>query len=139
MSTKTVAQWTGGMAFDIELQGHTITVDAVAESGGRDLGPSPKSLLLAGLAGCTGMDVVAILRKMGQEWNSFNLQIEAQTSEKHPRVYTDIKISYIFTGKNLSKDKIEKAANLSQDKYCGVSAMLKSSASISHEIIIEEE
>ena len=69
------------MAFDIELQGHKITVDATAESGGRDLGPTPKSLLLAGLAGCTGMDVVAILRKMGQEWDSFNLHIEAQSSE----------------------------------------------------------
>jgi len=138
MGAGTVARWTGGMAFDIELQGHKITVDATAESGGRDLGPSPKSLLLAGLAGCTGMDVVSILRKMGQKWDSFNLQIEAQSSEKHPKVYTDIKINYIFTGKNLSKDKIEKAVNLSQDKYCGVSAMLKSSASISHEIIIEE-
>jgi len=138
MGTGTVAKWTGGMAFDIELQGHRITVDATAESGGRDMGPSPKSLLLAGLAGCTGMDVVAILRKMGQEWDSFNLQIEAQTSEKHPRVYTDIKINYIFSGKNLSKDKIEKAVNLSQDKYCSVSAMLKSSANISYKIIIEE-
>jgi len=126
------------MAFDIELQGHRITVDAAPEVGGRDLGPSPKPLLLAGLAGCTGMDVVAILRKMGQEWDSFNLEIEAQSSEKHPRVYTEIKINYIFTGKSLSKDKIEKAVNLSQDKYCGVSAMLKSSASISNEIIIEE-
>jgi len=138
MSTKTVAQWTGGMSFDIELQGHSITVDAAPEVGGRDLGPSPKPLLLASLAGCTGMDVVAILRKMGQEWDSFNLQIEAQSSEKHPRVYTEIKINYIFCGKNLSKDKIKKAVNLSQDKYCGVSAMLKSSASISHEIVIEE-
>jgi len=138
MGTGTVAKWTGGMAFDIELQGHRITVDATAEAGGRDLGPSPKSLLLAGLAGCTGMDVVAILRKMGQEWDSFNLQIEAQTSEKHPKVYTDIRINYIFSGKNLSKDKIEKAVNLSQDQYCGVSAMLKGSASISYKIIIEE-
>lgn len=138
MSTQTVAQWTEGMAFDIELQGHRITVDATAESGGRDMGPTPKSLLLAGLAGCTGMDVVAILRKMGQEWDSFNLQIEAQTSEKHPKVYTDIKINYIFSGKNLSKDKIEKAVNLSLNKYCGVNAMLKSSAGISYKIIIEE-
>ncbi len=138
MGAKTIAQWTGGMAFDIELQGHRITVDATAEVGGRDLGPSPKSLLLAGLAGCTGMDVVSILRKMGQEWDSFNLQIEAESSEKHPKVYTDIKINYIFSGKNLSKDKIEKAINLSQNKYCGVTAMLKSSASISHEIIIEK-
>ena len=138
MDIKTVAQWTGGMAFDIELQGHKITVDATADVGGRDMGPRPKPLLLAGLAGCTGMDVVAILRKMGQEWDSFKLQIEAQTSEKHPKVYTDIKINYIFSGKNLSKDKIEKAVNLSQDKYCGVSAMLKNSVSISHEIIIKK-
>ena len=107
-----VANWTEGMAFDVELQGHRITVDASANSGGRDLGPTPKALLLAGLAGCTGMDVVAILRKMGQEWDSFKLQIEARTSEEHPKVYTDIKINYIFSGKELSKEKIEKAANL---------------------------
>ena len=130
MTAKTVADWTGDMAFKVELDGHTFTVDA------KNRGPRPKGLLLSGLAGCTGMDVVSLLGKMKMEWNSFRLEVEADVAEEHPKIYKDIRIKYIFAGDKLDRKKIEKSVKLSLDKYCGVSAMLEKSAKISYEIIL---
>ena len=130
MTAKTVADWTGDMAFKVELDGHSFTVDA------KNRGPSPKGLLLSGLAGCTGMDVVSLLGKMKMEWNSFRLEVDADLTEEHPKIYKDIRIKYIFAGDKLNREKIEKSVKLSLNKYCGVSVMLDKSAQVSYEIIL---
>lgn len=126
----------GKLAFDLELQGTTIKVDADPAVGGEDYGPRPKPLVLSSLAGCTGMDVASILGKMKMPYDSFELEIEGDLGEEHPKTYTAIRLKYIFTGDGLDKNKIQKAIDLSLDRYCGVAAMLKKSASLDYEIIM---
>ncbi len=138
MSYITRAENTEDLAFDVELQGHRFTVDADESVGGKDRGPRPKALVLSGLAGCTGMDVASILKKMKMPYDSFAIEIDAETTDEHPKVYSQITVRYLFTGSELDRAKIEKAVNLSQDKYCGVSAMLGKTAEITAEIVINE-
>jgi putative redox protein len=135
MGYVTRAQLTKGMAFDVELHGHKLKVDADPAFGGVDYGPRPKALMLSALAGCTGMDVVSILSKMKVPFESFSLEVDADQSDEHPKVYTRVQIRYIFTGTDLDRSKIDKAVNLSLDKYCGVANMLKHTAKIEYEII----
>lgn len=132
------AQLTGNMAFEMDLDGHRFVTDTSVENGGNNLGPRPKQMLLAGLIGCTGIDVVSILNKMKVNLDGFNMQVEAESSEEHPKVYTSIHLTYIFKGKNLPKEKLERAVSLSQERYCGVSAMLKKAAPITYDIVIKE-
>ncbi len=136
MSHSTKTTFKDGLAFDIELQGHKIAVDADEAVGGKNRGPTPKPLMLAALSGCTGMDVASILQKMQMPYDSFVLEVDGETSDSHPKVYTDIHIRYIFTGDALDEAKIEKAVNLSLDKYCGVANMLKQVTNFSHEILL---
>lgn len=130
--------WKDKMSFDANIQGHTIALDADSSVGGEDRGPRPKALLLVGLAGCTGMDVISILKKMRVVPDDLNIAVEADSTTEHPKHYNSMKIIYTFTGKDLPKDKLEKAVSLSQDRYCGVSFMLGKTAEIKHEIIIKE-
>ena len=125
------------LAFNVELQGHTFMVDADEQYGGKDRGPRPKALLLSGLAGCTGMDVASILGKMQMPYDSFAIEVDAETNDEHPIVYTRIVMRYIFTGENVDRSRIEKAVKLSTQKYCGVHAMLSKTAEIESEIIIQ--
>ena len=136
MSNSITAVNTGGMAFEIRQDGHTFVVDADPAAGGTDAGPRPKTLLLSGLAGCTGMDVASILAKMKMPYDRMTIEVEANLTNDHPRVYDSIHVQYIFAGDSLDRSKIEKAVSLSQDKYCGVTAMLSKSATMSHEIIL---
>ncbi len=116
VSASAKVQWKQGMAFDVELQDHHFVIDGYREFGGENRGPSPKALLLAGLAGCTGMDVVAILRKMRQSWDSFYLEVDAETADSHPSIYTDIHISYVFKSDDLDRSKVERAVSLTREK-----------------------
>jgi putative redox protein len=134
MSHTTKATHVDGLAFEMELQGHSFTVDADAAVGGKDRGPTPKPLILSALAGCTGMDVASILAKMKMPYDSFVLEVEGDTSESHPKVYTDIRLRYVFAGDSLDRGKIEKAVDLSLDRYCGVATMLKQVTNLTHEI-----
>lgn len=127
-----------GMHFMGELDGFDIPIDADASVGGQDRGPKPKGLVLTSLAGCTGMDVISILRKMKIEPESFSVEVEAGVTDEHPKVFDGIRIIYRVKGKNIPRDKVERAVELSQDKYCGVSAMLKKASDIEYEIVIEE-
>jgi len=137
MSFVARAESAGGMGFDIDLQGHKLRVDADPAFGGTNSGPRPKSLLLAGLAGCTGMDVVSILGKMRMPFDSFAVEVDADTAEEHPKVYTRVHLRYIFSGAALDRAKIEKAVRLSMDTYCGVTATLRHTADIDYEIVTE--
>ncbi|MBN1790131.1 MAG: OsmC family protein [Bacteroidales bacterium] len=131
-------KWTGDMAFEAVVDEHRIVMDAKPEVGGKNSGPRPKPLLMVSLAGCTGMDVISILRKMKVEVTGFYMRVIAELTEDHPKRYTAIKLIYEFSGINLPADKLQRAVELSQEKYCGVSATLKDSCEISYEIKINE-
>jgi len=127
--------WKGDMAFTAEVNGHEFVIDADEEFGGHDQGPRPKPLILASLAGCSGMDVVSILRKMREPVSWFNMRVRGELSDEHPKVYTSIRIVYEFKASDGLKDEnVRKAVDLSQERYCGVSAMLKTFAPIEVEI-----
>jgi putative redox protein len=130
--------WAGGMAFEANLDNHRLIMDAKPEVGGMNTGPRPKPLMMASLAGCTGMDVVSILKKMKVEPESFNMKVEGTLTDEHPKQFTAMHLIYEFTGKNLPQDKIKHAIELSQEKYCGVSATLKNAITLSYEIRINE-
>ncbi|MCB2208016.1 MAG: OsmC family protein [Bacteroidetes bacterium] len=129
--------WSGDMAFKAEVNGFTLNIDADENVGGKNTGPRPKPLLLAGLGGCTSMDVISILGKMRVVPDAFHVEVEAEQTEEHPKYYNKIHLKYIFKGKDLPMDKLEKAVNLSQERYCGVSLMLGKAAEITHEIVVE--
>jgi len=136
MSTKVNVTWKDQMTFNAKVNGFDIIIDAEENVGGRNLGPRPKPLSLASLGGCTGMDVISILEKMRVKPDFFDVEIEAETSDQHPKYYKAIHIKYIFKGDNLPMDKLEKAVNLSQDRYCGVSYMLRQSSDLTFEIVV---
>ncbi len=138
MPSSVTTKWTGGMVFDAEINGHHLKMDADPEWGGTDQGPRPKPLLLAALAGCSGLDIVSILNKMQITDYNFEIVTEAENTLEHPIVYHTITAKFIFRGENLPEDKIKKAVTLSTDRYCGVNAMLKKSANIIVKIIIND-
>lgn len=130
--------WKGGMSFETELDGHKLTLDASEDVGGENRGPRPKPFMLVALAGCTGMDVVSILRKMRVEYEGLRIFVEAEQTEDQPKQYSCMKVIYEFKGKNLPMDKLEKAVSLSEDRYCGVSAVYKKAIPLSTEIRVIE-
>ena len=127
----------GIIAFTADIDGHKITVDATPEFGGEGKGPSPKALVMASLAGCTGMDVVSLLEKMRVSYTSLNIRVQAQIADEHPKKYEKIKLFYELSGKNIDIEKVDKAIKLSEEKYCGVWATLKPSVEISYEIVVK--
>jgi putative redox protein len=130
--------WKGNMQFDALVSGHHVVMDALPAVGGEDSGPRPKELMLASLAGCTGMDVVSILKKMRIEIESFDIEIIADITEEHPKHYTAMHIIYKLKGKNMDAEKVKKAVDLSQEKYCGVSEAYRKAMSLTYEIQITE-
>lgn len=130
--------WKDNVAFETEMDGHKVIIDAPVEGGGSDLGPRPKKLMLTALAGCTGIDVVMILKKMKVVPEAFNVIVEGELSEEHPKYYNKMKIIYQFKGKDLPLGKLEKAIKLSETKYCGVSAVYKQAMEMETEIRIIE-
>lgn len=122
------------MSFEAKMFDHTLVMDADVKVGGENKGPRPKPLLLASLAGCTGMDVVSLLQKMRVPFEDLKLRVSGELTEEHPKYYHKIHVIYEVFGKELDRGKVEKAINLSQDKYCGVSHMLKQAADLTFEI-----
>jgi len=124
------------MAFEVEVSGHKIIIDADENVGGEDMGPRPKPLMLAALGGCTAMDVVSILRKMRVNFETVNVKVDGELTEEHPKHFYKIHITYEFKGKDLPLEKLEKAINLSQDRYCGVSYSYMKAMELTYEIKI---
>ena len=118
---------------------HWVPMDGPKEFGGSDAGIRPKELLLLALAGCTGSDVASILGKMREPLTRFEVHIEADMAEEHPKVYTDIRVIFKLWGDEIKTANVEKAINLSTEKYCAVSAMLKPSVNISESYQINPE
>jgi putative redox protein len=129
---KTTTTWKSGHAFESRQGASKIEIDGKA-------GFSPKALLLSGLAGCSGIDVVDVLEKMRVPFANLEIEVEAEQTDEHPRVFKNIHIIYkIATGEE-NRDKVKKAIDLSLDKYCGVAAMLKKNSKIEYTIAINSE
>lgn len=129
---KTITTWIKEHEFEADHDGNKIKID-----GEKDNGHGPKALLLSGLAGCSGIDVVDILQKMKIGFSDFTIEVEAGQTEDHPKVFTGINIIYkMKTGKD-NEERIKKAIDLSLDKYCGVSAMLRKNSPINYKLVIE--
>lgn len=136
---KVKAKKTGKISFDIEQDGHIYIVDAHPMHGGEGRGPSPKGLLLGGLAGCTGMDVVSILEKMHVEYEDLEISAEAEQTQEHPVVFKEITVTFRFKGNDdIDISKLKRAVELSETKYCGVSAMLKKNSPVNVKIYLND-
>lgn len=125
MAHQVETQWMGKMQFNALVNGHTLVMDAPERVGGEDNGPIPKPFVLTALSGCTGMDVVSILRKAGKEVKDFTVIVTGELSKQVPFVYTSVHLVYEFRGDEATKQAALEAVTDSQEKICGVSNMLK--------------
>ena len=132
--------YTGGMQFVASADsGHAVVMDADADSGGNNTGPRPMELLLMGIGGCSGMDIISILRKKKQQVTGLDAHVSGTVADEYPHRYTEITLKYIVRGKELSQDAVKRAVQLSMDKYCSVKATLEGSAKITFSYRIIEE
>ena len=134
---KTTTSWKSGFAFDSQFKNNTVSLDDASASGRDDSGFSPKALLLSGLAGCTGIDIVSILDKMKAPYESLRIETEAEQTAEHPRVFKEIYITYFIKIPAAYEDKVKRAVELSLEKYCGVAAMLRKHCAILPKVVIE--
>lgn len=129
---QTITTWKGGQAFESKYKNGSIEIDG-------SKGFSPKALLLTGLAGCTGIDVVSLLEKMRVPFADLQIDVETEQTEEHPKVFKEIKMIYRLKADEENRSKIVKAIDLSLQKYCGVAAMLQKNSSISYTLDIQSE
>jgi putative redox protein len=131
--------WHKGLSFTGTADsGFTLPLGGKKEVGGNEDGFLPMEMFLIGLAGCTGMDVISILAKMRQDVTNFEVKIHADRVDQHPKIFSDIMIEYVVTGKDLDPKLVEKAVNLSETTYCPGQAILNKTAKIDHKITILE-
>lgn len=133
---KTTTTWKADLAFTSRFENHAIELNGASNEQGERLGFSPKALLLSGLAGCSGIDVVEILNKMKVEFTALEIEAEAEQTETNPKVFTGIEITYKVATAAENLDKVKRAVSLSLEKYCGVSAMLSKHCTITPHIQI---
>jgi len=131
-------KWLDNMAFETDINGHKIIIDAEPGVGGENRGPRPKLFMLSALGGCTAMDVVSILKKMRVDLTGLNVTVEGDLTEEFPKHFFKMHIIYEFTGKDLPLEKLQKAVDLSEEKYCGVRAVYKKALELTSEIRIIE-
>ncbi|MBJ2173854.1 OsmC family protein [Aureibaculum sp. A20] len=135
MTNTVKTTWKGDMKFEsTNPSGINLMIDAGVDDGGKGEGYRPKALMLSALAGCSGLDVVSLLKKMRAEVDAFNIDITAELTEEHPKFYKKVHVVYNFYGSDFKKDKIEKSVNLSVDRYCGVMEMFRQFAEVTTEI-----
>ena len=127
------------MLFHAENPGGSIKIDADVANGGNGQGLRPKALMLTALAGCTGLDVASLFKKMRIIVEGIEIDVQAELTEVQPTYYNKVKVIYKFYGKDFEKEKIEKAVKLSQEKYCGVSEMFRKFSELSYEILYFEK
>ena len=131
-------KWDGDMRFVAENElGTSLTIDTGPAYGGTGKHPTPMNLLIMALGGCMGMDMVSILRKMRVDITRFDIDIEAKRRSKEPQYFEEINMVFTISGDGLTEDKARRSADLSSEKYCSVSAMLREKAKITHDIKIE--
>ena len=137
---KARVQWLDGRAFVGESgSGHAVVMDGAAEAGGRNIGVRPMEMLLLGLGGCTAFDVVMILERMREQVTGLDIALEAERAAEDPKVFTHVKLLYKVTGRSLKPANVERAVNLSAEKYCSASMMIGKTATIEHSFEIIED
>ena len=137
---KARVQWLDGRAFVGESgSGHAVVMDGSPESGGRNIGVRPMEMMLLGLGGCTAFDIVMILERMREKVTGLDIALEGERATEDPKVFTHVKLIYKVTGRKLKPQNVERAVNLSAEKYCSASAMFGKTAKIEHAFEIIEE
>ena len=133
-------KWLGNMAFESNNpSGHLLRIDAGPESGGEGSGYRPKALMLSALAGCSGLDVAMLIRKMKLEVDDFHIETIGSLTEEHPQIYDKVRVEYHFYGSALHEAKLQRAVDLSLEKYCGVTEMFKGFAELDVETIFHHK
>lgn len=130
MTEHVTATLLDGMHFQVNIDQFAIDIDAAADVGGTSAGPQPIRLVLAALSGCTSMDVISILRKKRQDVTHFSVEVIGTRATEHPKVYTDIEIVYRVHGHNIDPEAVQRAIQLSEEKYCPVMGMLRASVNL---------
>jgi len=130
MTQTIITTWKENMAFESENPGGKFIIDASPEDGGEGSGFRPKALMLSALAGCSGLDVASMMKKMRLAVDDFVITVSAELTEEHPRYYNSVQVDYHFTGESLDKAKLQKAIDLSVEKYCGVMEMFRRFAEV---------
>lgn len=129
-----------GMCFDVETgSGHHLLLDAAEHNGGQDKGPRPMETLLVALATCSGMDILAILRKKRQDITAYEVRVLGERTEDHPKIFVEIAVEHIFTGHAIRPEAVQRAIELTEERYCGASAMLGKTAKLTHTFRVVEE
>jgi len=137
---KARVQWLDGRAFVAESgSGHAVVMDGAPEAGGRNIGVRPMEMLLMGMGGCTAFDIVMILERMREKLTGMDIALEAERASEDPKVFTHVKLIYKLRGYGLKRANVERAVNLSAEKYCSASIMIGKSATIEHVVEIAEE
>lgn len=132
---KTITKWVQALAFDATADsGHTVRIDTTVEGGGLGSGMNPKKMVLGALSACSGMDVVEILQKMKVPFSKLEIEASAEQTDTHPKVFTHIDMVYQVDAPESEMDKVQRAVQLSQEKYCGVSAMLAKNCPIHYTV-----
>ena len=139
MAVEIKTTWKGNMQFESTNPGGNLMIDGGSENDDNRDGYRPKALMLSSLAGCSGLDIVPLLKKMRAEVDNIEIDVTANLTEEHPKYYDKVHVAYTFYGNNLKKNMIEKAVGLSVEKYCGVMEMFRSFAKVTTEIIYVEE
>ncbi|MFS4468963.1 OsmC family protein [Maribacter sp. 2210JD10-5] len=129
-------KWLGNMAFESSNpSGHNLTIDIAKEDGGDGSGFRPKALMLSSLAGCSGLDIASLIKKMKLDVDDFHIETIANLTDEHPRYYDKVTIEYHFHGKNLAEKKLQRAVDLSIETYCGVMEMFRKFAELKIETV----
>lgn len=133
MTRQISVKWVEGLKFlGTGYANHSLVIDGPADSGGNDSAVRPGEMILMALAGCTGIDVVSLLKKMRVRFDHFEIGVTAETAESHPRYFTKINVEYRVRGRDIPEDKLQRAIDLSRETYCSVSAQLRPSAEMSY-------
>ena len=137
---RATVKWLDGVAFVGETgSGHAVVLDGAPAAGGRNIGPRPLETMLLGLGACSAFDVVTILRKARQTVTDCRVEMEAERADAVPAVFTRIRMVFVVSGKELRESAVRRAVELSAEKYCSATAMLRPSVEISHEYRIEPD
>ena len=132
-------RWHDGMSFIAETgSGHMVPMDGAPAAGGRNLAPRPMELLLAGTGGCTSFDIVMILQRGRHDVRGCEVKLTADRADADPKVFTRINMHFVVTGKGLKTEAVERAVNLSAEKYCSASIMLGKTAEMTHSFEVVE-
>ena len=136
---QTSLKWAGGAAFvGLSSGGHKVVIDGPPEGGGRDLGPRPMEMILLGLGACSSYDIVSILKKARQDISSVEIDVDGKRADSIPSVFTDIHLHFRVAGRNVSERQVERAVQLSAEKYCSASIMLGKAANITYSFEVAE-